>query len=113
MNLRIMFAVNDLNKENELRSQGLKEFLGCYKGQTEVSFMDVIDSKNGLEKILDLAKKYNQESILKIDENNKASLIIVDTKDCIPLGQWTEVSSIEGLENYSVSQNGKIYSCID
>lgn len=111
MNYRIIFAVNNQETEKQLRLSGLKEFFGVYKGQGDVSFMDICDDEESMLKILRLAQKHNQESVLVLDESNCGELLFLATGERIKLGQWQKVSSASNLDAYSIDQNGTIWSC--
>ena len=65
-----------------------KRVLGSYKGVQEKSLM-VIDDREYT--VLNIAKKHNQECVLKLDMTRFASLITPDGK-VTPLGQFTAVN---------------------
>lgn len=111
--MKIVYAVNDKNEENRLKNIPQIEVLtGCYKGVVETSFIEKINNQDEFNNALNYAIRFNQESVLVIDENNNATLISLDNGEKIPAGVWTKVDSVEGLENYSIDKNLNIFTCL-
>lgn len=97
--------------EHLLRLKGFKfkRILGCYKGSQEVSFMvQDLDHKNAIE----LAKVFNQESILEL--NNNKALLLYTTGAKHELGEFTRIPAEEAvlLDAYSVI-DGDYFTCVE
>ena len=111
--MRIVYAVNNESEENRLKNIPQIEILtGCYKGVVETSFIEKINNQDDFNNALNYAIRFNQESVLVIDENNNATLISLDNGEKITAGVWTKVNSAEGLENYSIDKNENIFTCL-
>lgn len=87
-----------------------EEVEGCYKGVTEKSFKVKFEAEKGISlmKVSELAKFYNQESILVQWSNNSCTLIYMNG-NIEGIGIMEEVDSTEGLDAYSII-NGKIFT---
>lgn len=120
----VISACRDTNKlSNELYSNELeidliklglpyKKVEGCYKGILEISFY--VETPNGLNdfvEIHDLARNYEQESVLNIDKNRKASLIFVNGGTSVSIGTFQQVSEYEAKQsgNYTYDPINKGY----
>lgn len=93
------------------RAKISKVVKGKYKGETETSFL--IEEINLIDKKFDIVRlllAYRQESILLVDDDLNAELHYSDGK-IESIGKWTEVESIEGLENYS-EIDGRFYTVV-
>ena len=76
--------------------------MGCYKGEKELSIR--VESKSYLY-CLTMAHEYDQESILLVDDKNKAYLIyLADPTNQVMIGEFVEVESIEGLNSWTYDQ---------
>lgn len=75
-----IFAIFALNTDNDMkiiRKKGIYFALkveGKYKGQTEDSYIVTINSKERFNKVIELAKEYNQETILLAYSNERLKL---------------------------------------
>jgi hypothetical protein len=90
--------------ERVLSYYGFKKVLGSYKGQTESSYVVNASEDSALDLVLGLAKKFNQESVLIVDEERKATFKYVGSGETVKLGQFVSVSAIEAqsLENWTL-----------
>lgn len=85
---------------------------GMYKGTSESRFMILgIQSDTDMAKIQGLADIFEQDSILNVDHNRNATLVYKD-KGSESIGRWTKVSTIEGLDGYTVLDDGTIFAVI-
>jgi len=105
------YEVNQDNTEKifyEVSDLGGKPVDGCYKGKLEDSFILGAKHENF---IMETAKEYNQESVLFVNELGQASLIFLKDNKTTKLGQFKEVDTIEGLDNYTYdSTTNKYYT---
>lgn len=89
-------AMNHVTFKNTLSELGIltfKEVIGSYKGVMEMSLMVEVKSDVVFKVLLDIAKKFNQESILYRDNENNAELIMInDSLDRVYLGKLEQVS---------------------
>lgn len=99
----VIFSVQQSNSQTneqvhkELIKEGMGiEVLGSYKGEIEKSIVCDIDK---LHDVLTLAKAYNQESILVIDESNNAELIYLNGTPNESIGRMVTVTKQEALSN--------------
>ena len=84
------------------------EALGSYKGSQEKSF--VVDaSEDIIQQLRSLADFFKQESILVVDELQKATLIYCNGKK-ESIGEMISVSSLKGLENWTMINNDLMYT---
>lgn len=102
---------NDRTAELErlMLEKGLKfgPATGSYKGTLEKSF--VIDASEDILPVVDeLARKFGQESVLVVDENQKATLIFSDGKKEV-LGQMMAVDHENAGENWTLV-NGQYFT---
>lgn len=107
--------VNQHNTEsmrNILSSLGLyfESVKGMYKGTEEHSFMIFGIGYKMLERLVNLGAMYNQESILSIDLDRQARLVYLATDEVVHLGTFSEVSSTEGLDAYTITDDNRIYT---
>ena len=97
--------------ENEQRTSNLKTLLnnknykfnavmGSYKGSIEHSFI-VDASEDIVGNLKALASYFKQESILVVDEMNKAALHYFNGK-VDQLGEMIQVNSISGLDSWTL-----------
>lgn len=87
---------------NDLRSRniGFKEVSGAYTHDdgTQVSEKSFIVLAKYENEVLELAKKYEQESVLFVDSKSNASLIYTDGSNRFEkLGKFQKVNSLDGL----------------
>ena len=74
-----------------------KHMVGCYKGQREASFLVEYDTQ--LPLLLDWAKRFNQESVLLLDEDRNARLsYISNSRKDMNIGKLKPVSKQEVLK---------------
>lgn len=103
--------LNHIETVDELTHNGheIIETNGKYKGQSELSILIKGDVEN---LVSEHCKLNNQESYLRIDQNNNAELIFVKTPKTIQLGIFTEVSQNEANESDASTEiNGKFFVC--
>lgn len=85
------------------------EVSGMYKGVTESSIMlESSDHSKYLEfesLALAIARDFNQESILKVSNDDQAELHYLADNRNESIGVLTEVDTLEGLEGYSIINN--------
>lgn len=87
------------------------EATGVYKGQTETSFVVVVNDNFDIDTLKSLAfKNFDQESILVQDANQEAYLIFSDGSR-LELGRLEQVSEEQAkkLDNYTIL-NGEFYA---
>ena len=88
-----------------------KEVTGCYKGTVETSYMVGVRQKD-IATLLDIAERYEQESILFRDANKDCQLLFVRGQG-ERLGQMVKVdeSVAKELENYTYDdETGDYYA---
>jgi len=91
---------------SELRAMGFKfkAVSGCFKGKIEVSYyIPWLDESDALL----IAKKFNQESVLVVDERRLAHLAFTDGSESKALGRFIEG---ESDDNYTID-GGVKYIC--
>ena len=85
---------------------------GCYKGQTENSYIIEINEleNRSLTDILAFSKIYNQESILFLDNQRNATLIF-NMDEMIKLGTFKGVSELhaKSKDAYTYSPHHDVY----
>jgi len=104
-------ALNTLSVVSVLKDHNVKytSVLGKYKGVGEISFK--VDAKHE-NLILELARLYNQHSILFVDSKDNAILQYL-SGSIERIGRFREVSKCQayGLDAYSFINN-KYFACI-
>lgn len=70
-----------------------KEVLGCYKGTQELSIVTALP----LDKVLNIAMHYGQESILVLESDNTAKLLMVSSGETKTIGKLEQVTKDEAL----------------
>lgn len=93
-----------------LKGYGVKQVLGCYKGEREISFLILgIDESEALA----LARAYGQESVLHVDANRAASLVYSHADRArLPLGRFQAVPAdqVADLDAYTIDpQTGLVW----
>lgn len=83
---------------------GFKKVLGSYKGQTENSFVAIVNNDAKLNVIIDIANQWSQESILVVDENRKAKLVFMKGLEVQKLGDFRPIDVLEAqnLDNWTL-----------
>lgn len=71
-----------------------KEVLGCYKGQQEKSIITALP----LDKVLNIALTYGQESILVLESDDTAKLCMVASGETKKIGKLERVTKDEALK---------------
>ena len=101
-----IFALNtnEEYEKNILCHEGLtntqfKELQGMYKGKSEISYLVDADFENIAKK---LAKEYNQETILYVDETRDTFLLWTKDWSQEKLGKWQRVNNVLGRDNYTI-----------
>lgn len=107
-NTRRTALLNDMIAELRLP---FKRANGVYKGQSENSFVVIVNDQTDIDTLANFAfKSFGQESILHQDANQEARLIFANGTTQ-RLGRLEQVSKelAESLENYTV-MDGKFYA---
>jgi len=88
--------------ENALKTKGynFSQVLGSYKGSLEKSFL-IDASEDILKNVHSLAGYFGQESILVVDELQKATLIDSNGQKEV-IGEMKQVNSLTGLEGWTL-----------
>ncbi len=81
------------------------EVLGCYKGSKEQSLRVPMAA---LEVIKAIANKFNQESVLLVDSENRVSLLF-QNNESMGLGMLKEITEFEALNSEAWSLIGNTY----
>ena len=91
-------AGSRLDEAEILRAAGFKfkECLRAYKGETERSWVVIDDNLLTKQRLLTLADKYKQESVLERKSNSQCYIIMWsrDILQHISLGQWSSVPEL-------------------
>lgn len=101
----IIFALNykDANRERAmvetLFNYTHRECIGMYKGVKEYSYKVPYKEGHDFALVKELARKFNQESILVVTGNEDAFLYYIESGKTQPLGTWTNVSEDEANSN--------------
>lgn len=84
------------------KGYNFKPLVGVYKGTKEKSFAVEVDTRQ-LVDLLMVAKGFTQESVLIVDEKNKATLNFIGDKKKVKLGTFKIATKevAEKHENYS------------
>lgn len=92
----------------KLTKSQFKTLQGMYKGESETSYLVDADFKN---LALKLAKEYNQESILFIDETREAYLIYMNNSaEKVHIGSFQATKSVKGHDAYTIDlETNKAY----
>lgn len=106
-------GIENAARNNELKAalealgvRRIRDVKGCYKGVVEDSF-EVIRGDAEMQSILDLANKFDQESVLVVTMLDDAYLVFKD-QEVIDMGIFLEVASKPENEDYSIIE-GKFY----
>jgi hypothetical protein len=111
-----VFRTENSNMQNEVNLHKTKrlldyynidytEVLGCYKGSTEQSLRVPMAALGVIKAI---AGKYNQESILLVDAENRVSLLF-QNGETMDLGRLQEISEAEAFNSEAWSLIGNKY----
>lgn len=91
--------------------------VGSYKGDVNVSYMSIVKDRTDCvyQCIKTLAKEFNQESILIVDNVNNAWLHYLEDNSEVYIGKLTEVSKEEALqlESWTKISNRYYTTCIE
>ncbi len=109
---------NHMLVEYALKEKGLnfKEMGGCYKGKMESSFAVLVpwcDTNELIEEISKIAQRYNQESILYVDNESIAYLDnLHGTQEKV--GKFTQTPTEEALQqdSYTLDLSTGLYYTI-
>ena len=120
--MRVILALNTqsmLEEEKIMDATGLEyvQCMGSYRGIGERSYMVNIrymTTGQDLRIVHQLAKLYNQESILIIDSLGKATLRYMADKPDEYVGTFIKVSRDlqPELDNYTLTRYGELYTTI-
>lgn len=101
----------------EARSLSFKKVLGVYNGDRETSYIVLNANEGDADKILPLARRYGQESVLSVDFNRFATLLFLhpgnggpDVKDYRGVGFWRELDDNEILPLSYTQDGNKVYA---
>jgi hypothetical protein len=90
-----------------------KEMIGCYNKSIETSFMVESIDNNSQDKLMVLAKKYKQESLLRLSVDLDVWIIYPRTDWSYSerfIGQWSEISKDQAKDNYTLDiETGQYY----
>lgn len=82
-----------------------KQTMGKYNGQTNDSFVVVVNNQDEIDAIKAIAfNRFGQEAVLVQDSNRQCTLEF-SNGTFKPTGKLVPVASCEGLENYTVMNN--------
>ena len=98
----VLIELNTTNKDTERAeivkavpgAAGVAETVGAYKGQENRSWLVLLKLNHEAEQIqrlIELARVYRQESILVVDEDRKASLVYMEDERQVDLGTLVAV----------------------
>jgi len=118
--MKTIFALNTgstCEEESKIILQGLglwpKPMQGCYKGEEEYSYLIEIAKQSDINKVLEFAKGFGQESILVIDGKGNAKLFF--TNGAIQgIGVWKEVAKGVAVDKDAYThdiETGKYFIC--
>lgn len=62
--------------------------IGMYKGKTEKSFLVPVEDEEAYEHVRELAREFHQESILLVDDDLSANLVMLKDGEIVELGLW-------------------------
>lgn len=85
------------------RNYNFTQVQGSYKGVAEVSFL-VDASEDIINDLLEIARFQRQDSILVVNEDQKATLIYNNGQTQL-IGTMTQVDSIKGLDAWTLVNN--------
>lgn len=104
--MRIIFSVyqktqsNRVNKSNhaivkrQLNGQLIKETIGYYDGEEELSFLVRVNGPEDIGRIMTICKEFNQESYLVLHEStDEAEVIECGTGDVLLSGDWSLIKN--------------------
>lgn len=120
MPFSVLSAEHAGNRANDLRTRQLRSKLqknglqftsaiGSYKGVQENSFVVMTPTVVDRMTVTGLADFYNQESVLHVDGERRAVLHYFGVQQDVTLGIWSAVSSIEGLDAWTLAA-GQYYA---
>lgn len=99
------------------RSLPFKKVIGVYNGDRETSYIVLNANEGDSDKILPLARRYGQESVLSVDFNRFATLLFLhpgnggpDVRDYRGVGFWRELDDGELLPHSYTLDGNKVYS---
>ncbi len=84
----------------------LKQVIGCYKGEFEVSYVAKVNSILSLARVTELCIEHKQESILLIDTKREASLYFLDDGSLLPVGAFVKSNPKEAMESDNFTLDG-------
>lgn len=77
----------------------------------ESTISALVTNDDQLTLIKRYAARFNQESILLVDDKGQASLVFIKDGSSVSLGRWTNVIDIKGLNAYTIV-NGLYFACV-
>ena len=76
-----------------------EEVIGSHQGISEKSFMVDLDGNFNLDDFISMGRLFNQDSILFVNDLNQATLIFMDGRESINLGEMKQVTEFEAKSN--------------
>jgi hypothetical protein len=113
----IALGAFDIKRDQEVlrRHFGEQEYpalVGHYKGVQENSYIvelrKTLTGKITLGDVVDLAKKWNQESVLLLDNQRGAHLIYTDDRPDDYLGAWRELPKTQAIKHDSYTYDPRV-----
>lgn len=94
-----------------------REVHGCYKGVPELAVVTWPESPLHERQILELARSWNQESVLVVHPDNACELVYLQEQEHAPqfIGTWQEVSAEEAadLDAYTYDpESGRYFAAV-
>lgn len=105
--------------EEQMSARGLfyQRALGSYEGTTEVAYIVLNANEGDADKLLPLARRYGQESVLSVDFNRFATLLFLnpgnggpDVKNYKGIGFWRELTDEEPLPESYTKVGAKVFA---
>ena len=87
--------------EAALRGLSYQKVRGCYEGREEAAFMVLATGPDVEHYLSVLGHKLGQDSLLYLDNERQAHLVLRKTGARVPIGKWTEVSQHEARESHA------------
>lgn len=83
----------------DMHNLNYKEVVGSYQGISEKTFMVDLDGNLNLDHFVAMGRLFNQDSILFVNDLNQATLIFMDNREPINLGEMKQVTELEAKSN--------------
>jgi hypothetical protein len=86
---------------------GVKEVEGCYKGMRELSYLVTVPEPTLVVHVV--ARLFNQETLILVDEDNQATLIGLDFVSEESLGTFQRITEAEAKASGNWTRDGNQY----